>query len=191
LEAAVAIRSRDEIADAICRLTDAQWARLRLVSRKYAWRNPFDADDLLQESFQRALAGSRQCPGDVDVVKFLCDAMKSISHVESEKPENRAKNLPLIGPGPKADGAIDLEDQNAVNVEKTLIGLEQNEEIRQAASALFPEDQEARDLIDAIAAGFEGEELRELTNLDEKTYASKRRLIRRTIDKHYPKGWKL
>jgi hypothetical protein len=39
--------------------------------------------------------------------------------------------------------------------------------------------------------GYEGEELRALTDLDEISFASKRKLIRRRIDKHYPKGWKL
>jgi RNA polymerase sigma-70 factor (ECF subfamily) len=56
---------------------------------------------------------------------------------------------------------------------------------------LFPDDQQARDLLDGIMEGYEGEELRALTDLDEISFASKRRLIRRRIDKHYPKGWKL
>ena len=36
--------------------------------------------------------------------------------------------------------------------------------------------------------GIEGEELRELTDLDKTAYQSKRRLIRRRIDKKFPKG---
>jgi hypothetical protein len=55
---------------------------------------------------------------------------------------------------------------------------------------LFPHDPQARDLVDGILAGYEGEELRALTDLDLKGYASKRRFMRRTIDKHYPKGRK-
>jgi RNA polymerase sigma-70 factor (ECF subfamily) len=38
--------------------------------------------------------------------------------------------------------------------------------------------------------GIEGEELRELTELDMTGYATKRRLIRRRIDKAFPQGWK-
>ena len=34
------------------------------------------------------------------------------------------------------------------------------------------------------------EEMRELTGLDKTGYDSKRKLIRRRIDKQYPEGWK-
>ena len=56
--------------------------------------------------------------------------------------------------------------------------------------ALFNEDLQARDLVEGMMEDFTAEELRKLTELDETAYASKRRLIRRTIDKHYPEGWK-
>jgi hypothetical protein len=46
-----AVRTPDEIADAIRTLTHAQSARLRLVAEKYAWRCQFGPDDLLQEAF--------------------------------------------------------------------------------------------------------------------------------------------
>jgi RNA polymerase sigma-70 factor (ECF subfamily) len=56
--------------------------------------------------------------------------------------------------------------------------------------ALFKDDPVARDLLEGIMEDFDADELRELTGLDKTAYASKRRLIRRTIDKHYPGGWK-
>lgn len=56
--------------------------------------------------------------------------------------------------------------------------------------ALFDDDSQALDLVEGIMEGFGADELRELTGLDGTAYASKRRLIRRTIDKHYPAGWK-
>ena len=67
---------------------------------------------------------------------------------------------------------------------------ESDEAIRQALLGLFSNDRQARDLVDGILAGYEGEELRALTDLDQKGYASKRRFMRRTIDKHYPEGRK-
>jgi DNA-directed RNA polymerase specialized sigma24 family protein len=75
-----AVRSRDEIADAIRSFTPAQWARLRLVAKKYAWRCKLDPEDLLQEAFRRAWEerDGRKCPVHVDVVKFLAEAMRSI-----------------------------------------------------------------------------------------------------------------
>jgi len=38
--------------------------------------------------------------------------------------------------------------------------------------------------------GTDGEELRALVDLDRTAFASKRRLIRRRIDKAFPNGWK-
>lgn len=62
--------------------------------------------------------------------------------------------------------------------------------LRSAMLALFNDDSQARDLVEGIMEGFSADELRELTGLAGTAYASKRRLIRRTIDKRYPEGWK-
>ena len=47
-----------------------------------------------------------------------------------------------------------------------------------------------RDLLDGILEGYQGEELRMLTDLDETGFNTKRRLIRRTLNKIYPNGRK-
>ena len=60
---------------------------------------------------------------------------------------------------------------------------ENEEAVRQGILSLFAGDEKACDIADGIIAGFEGEELRELVGLDKTTYASKRRSMRRTINK--------
>ena len=107
MKADVSVRSREEVAAAICALTDAQKARLRKVAQSYAWLYPLGADDLLSEAIARAIAGSRQCPKDVDVVKFLADAMRSIADAESKKIENQIEVMPVVLPGSDVDGAVD------------------------------------------------------------------------------------
>jgi hypothetical protein len=77
-----------------------------------------------------------------------------------------------------------------LNAEEKLVAADSAEAFRQAMLGLFPNDPQARDLLDGIMEGYEGEELRALTNLDETGFASKRRLIRRRIDKNFPEGWK-
>ena len=77
-----------------------------------------------------------------------------------------------------------------MSAEQSLIADEDAEAFRQAMLGLFPDDQQARDMLDGIMEEYDGEELRALTDLDEISFASKRRLIRRRIDKHYPEGWK-
>ena len=70
----------DEIAAAILEFSDADWNRLHKVAAAYARGRPIEANDLLQETFRRALDGSRNCPADVDAVKFLAEAMRSVAH---------------------------------------------------------------------------------------------------------------
>jgi DNA-directed RNA polymerase specialized sigma24 family protein len=189
LKVEVPVRSCDEIAAAIRTLTNAQWIRLRKASIYFAWVYDLNAEDLLQEAFCRALAGGRQCPINVDVVKFLVEAMRSIANGEAEKVENQVDFVPVLQPGAPVDGAVDPEDSRA-DPEDDVIAADTTKALRQAMLGLFPNDQQARDLVDGILLGYEGEELRALTDLDSKAYASKRRFMRRTIDKNYPDGRK-
>jgi mannonate dehydratase len=61
--------------------------------------------------------------------------------------------------------------------------------IKQAVLGLFEDDLAAQTIVEGDMDGIEGEELRDLTGLDAKAFASKRRLVRRRIDRTYPKGW--
>jgi DNA-directed RNA polymerase specialized sigma24 family protein len=154
LKADVSVRSRDEIEAAIRALTDAQWIRLRKASAYFAWIHHLSADDLLQEAFCRALSGGRQCPIDVDVVRFLTQAMRSIANGEAEKVENQFEVVSVLQPGVPVDSAVDLEDSR-IDSEQDMISAESAEEIRKSLLDLFPHDQQARDLVDGILAGYE------------------------------------
>ena len=55
--------------------------------------------------------------------------------------------------------------------------------------SLFEDDEIAQVILEGMMEGIEGEELRKLTELDKTAYQSKRRLIRRRIEKRFPKGW--
>jgi DNA-directed RNA polymerase specialized sigma24 family protein len=185
LKADVSVRSCDEIAAAICAFTDAQRIRLRKVAEKYAWLYPPGADDLLSEVIARALAGTRQCPTDVDLVKFLAEAMRSIAYDEAQKIENQVETVPVLQPGDDVMHAVDPMD-SGMNAEEMMIGAGLREELL----GLFSGDPQARDLLDGIMEGYEGQELRALTDLDQTAFASKRRFIRRTLDRKYSNGRK-
>ena len=170
--------SQQEIAQAINALSDAGWVRLKKVARRYA-RPSISAEDLLQEAFARALAGDRTCPVDVDVVRFLAEAMRSIADGEQEK--LRAKLVALDG------AALPTSE----HMETEIASAEQCEVILEQALSLFEDDPIAQEILEGDTAGFTVEELRELTGLDQTAHNSKRRLIRRRIDKRFPEGWKL
>ena len=55
--------------------------------------------------------------------------------------------------------------------------------------SLFEDDEIAQVILEGMMEGIEGEELQELTDLDNTAYQSKRRLIRRRINRKYPEGW--
>lgn len=185
---AAATRSRDEIASAIRTLTAADWARLKMVAQKYAAGRPIEPDDLLQEAMARAI-DSRACPAHVDVVKFLAEAMRSIAHGEGEKAEHKLVLVTVPRTGDYPPEALAAPDP-APDAEDSIISEENAAGIRKALLALFDDDPQARDIVEGTMEDMTAEELRELTGLSQTAYDSKRRLIRRRIDKDYPQGWK-
>lgn len=179
------VHSRDEIAEAIRALTPAQWARLHKAAHYFGWAYNCNPDDLLQEAFCRLLGGSRSWPNDIDLVRTLVQAIRSIANGESERLENQVEIVPVAAPGAKIATAIDVSNNKETQEEEMMMA-EQEEALRLAAKGLFPQDTVAQDLIDGILSGYEGQELRELTDLTETGYASKRRLVRRTINTLIP-----
>jgi hypothetical protein len=60
----------------------------------------------------------------------------------------------------------------------------------QAIRDLFADNPAALRMLEGMLDGMEGEALRSLTDLSETEFASKRRLIRRRIDKAFPRDHK-
>jgi DNA-directed RNA polymerase specialized sigma24 family protein len=179
-----AFRSRDEIATAIRSFTPADLARLKMVARKYAFGRPIEPDDLLHEAYARAL-DSRMCPAHVSVVKFLAETMRSIAHGEAEKVENRATFVPIDG-----DEASAVPDPGD-DAEARLITTEWMErciKVHAEIVALFDDDPIAKLVLEGAMDELTAEEVRDLTGLDKTAYDSKRKLIRRRINKQYPEG---
>jgi RNA polymerase sigma-70 factor (ECF subfamily) len=187
---APAFRSRDEIATAIRSFTSADLARLRLVAKKYSAGRPIGPDDLLQEAYVRAL-DSRTCPAHVSVVKFLAEAMRSIAHGETEKVENKATHITISNTDGPEDEACSVRDE-ADDAEAKLIAAQRAEKCIAAHAeiiALFDDDQIAKLILEGVMEELTTEEMCDLTGLDKTAYDSKRRLIRRRVDKKYPEGW--
>jgi hypothetical protein len=70
--------SPEEFLAAYLAFTMADKVRLNLIARWWTKRTPFDWEDLLHEAFQRTLAGTRKCPRDVPILRFLSGVMRSI-----------------------------------------------------------------------------------------------------------------
>jgi DNA-directed RNA polymerase specialized sigma24 family protein len=185
-EPAVCHLSPAEISAAISELSETDNIRLRKVAHAYSRDRPIDAEDLLQDAFVCVLDCSRKCPRNV--VRFLAEAMRSIAcdalkaqvrrPVLCPVPESGEDELPFDPPDPKP------------NTEQELAAAEEARRIKRAILDLFSDDLEAQTIAEGTMDGMEGEELRSCTGLDEKAFASKRRLVRRRIEKAFPKGRK-
>ena len=182
-----------EIHRAIAALGQADWLRLHKVARALC-RNVcrsggFDADDLLQEAFQRALNGGRQCPRDVEVTRFLAGVMRSIAS-DWGKARRRRPEMRLDAPsGALLEVVVQVRD-GCLDAEELLASTEESAGVIERIKDLFADDPTALKIIDGMLEGRAGAELRSAAELSEKEFASKRRLIRRRIDKAFPKEWK-
>lgn len=179
--------SREEIEKAIRGLRPAGWVRLRKIAAIYGRTRRLDDEDLLQEAFARALDGSRKCPVNVDIVKFLAEVMRSLASdsakARARHPELRA--LPLAG----ETGLLFDPPDSRPNAEQELDGAQEIARVKAAVLELFDDDLVAQTVAEGMMEGMEGSELRATTDLSTTGFASKRRLIRRRIDTAYPDGW--
>jgi RNA polymerase sigma-70 factor (ECF subfamily) len=180
------IRSREDIEETICALPDSGWVRLRRIAAACCPGRPQDAEDLLQEAFARALVGSRKCPVDVDVVAFLAETMHGIASDAAKSrarhPERRA--IALVTEGGLA---VDPPDSR-LNAEQALESDGEVKRITQEVLACFEDDPVAQMMVEGVIEGMEGEELRSLVDLTLIAFASKRRLIRRRLERSFPDG---
>ena len=180
--------SQGEIEQAIRRFSTADWNRLAKVAQYLCRGRPLDPRDLLQEALTRALDGSRTCPANVQVIRFLAEAMRSIASDTAEairrQPEFQAVPLHADDGSP-----LDVPDREPT-AEERLIGLREAKRISTEVLELFGDDPIAEIMVVGIMEEMDGEELRALTELDKTAFASKRRLIRRRIGDAFPKGRK-
>jgi RNA polymerase sigma-70 factor (ECF subfamily) len=181
--------TRKEIHRAIAALPEADWLRLHKVARALCRNGGFDADDLLQEAFQRALNGGRQCPRDVEVTRFLAGVMRSIASDWGKARRRRPEMRLNARSGALLEVVVQVRD-GCLDAEELLASTEESAGVIERIKDLFADDPTALKIIDGMLEGRAGAELRSAAELSEKEFASKRRLIRRRIDKAFPKEWK-
>jgi DNA-directed RNA polymerase specialized sigma24 family protein len=181
----VTARTRSEVEAALSQFSLADSGRLRAVAKQYSFGRGMEWQDLLQEALCRSLA-SRNCPSGVDLVKFLCEAMRSIAHGEADKIRRRPVLVSVGTTNAKQEKVLNHPD-SALDPEEKLIHDQTFARLRRDVLAAFDDDVIARDLVDGMMEGFNAGELRELANLDPTTYESKRRFIRRRLEKRFPK----
>lgn len=178
--------SAAEIAEIFRALPDAAWLRLKKIAQIRSAAGALSADDLLQEALTRALEGSRKCPRNVGVFRFLDGVMQSISS-DDVKARMRRPEQTFSSMGDD-EAAFDAPD-GGPSAEQKIVDEQAVSAIKKAMIDLFADDPVAQTIVEGDMEDMKGEELRALTELDPKAFASKRRFIRRQIERAYPRGW--
>lgn len=183
------VLTREELEESIAAFSNADRLRLRSAAQLYAIY-PVEPDELVQEALCRALAGTRKCPRNVSVVRFVAEAIRSIAHDEFRKVENRRDEVSVDDETIENPDSITPQEPGPTAEERMILN-EQYQETENRLLELFEDDEEAQLIILGMLSGAEGVELKEATGLDQTGFNSKRRKVRRTMNKAIENGFTL
>jgi DNA-directed RNA polymerase specialized sigma24 family protein len=162
IEPCGATLSNQEIAAAIQALTDADKTAVVKIARFYSQRSQYAHEDLLQEAICRVLEGRRAWPRELSGRIFLGGVMRSIAW--EWKSELVDTELDASDDGAAERGA------NAWLDAKSIV-------------AQFNDDPPAQKIVVGMMEGLRGEELEQASGLTDTEYQSKRKKIRRRLEK--------
>lgn len=186
---AEAVLSVTEVINGVKHLSDADALRFEKGSQRLSYGGARPPGDLRNEAIRRAAAGTRKCPRDIPIVVFLYGVMRSIASADRKALDRSPKLAVVPREGSTARNLLEGKDPR-LSPEDRMIQEEEIAAIRKKVLDLFEDDVVAQTLVDGIMSEMEGSELRELVELNEGDFTTKRRLVRRRIDKAFPNGWK-
>ena len=152
----------DEITNVINTLRDGEKTAIAKIARLYARKTHYGHEDLLQEAYCRILDGRRGWLRGVPAVLFFRGVIRSIAWEWKMERTNEATDI-------GDEGALERGTLAKIDVMKIL--------------ALFDDDPVARKIVLGMMDGSRGEELQESSGLNPTEYESKRKKIRRRIEK--------
>lgn len=181
----------DQIEDAIESLTDADWARLRKMANANLWGTRLDdPEELVNETFERLISGSRTWNTGMPFVPWMRSAMKSVAdglrNLKAAKLEATATDL--------ADDCDPDATPEVFGSEKTtpldLILTKEARAIAESDLARIEAHFKGNQTVELILMGIEDslkpEEVREIGNLTLTQYETARKQLRRGLDRLFP-----
>ncbi len=182
----LSLKNIDEV---LASLSDADCLRLRNAARYLSGPTRYTPEELINQALHNALAGDRQYKPEVDLITFLFMTMRSL--VSSDcKSQSRHPNISLDAQTHDSSKTLLEKLQNPYPSPEDIVETEKKLSfIKQTILDLFDDNLVAQTVVEGIMEEMPPKEIQELTGLDPKGYASARRLIRRRIDKAFPKGW--
>lgn len=172
--------SRDPAAE-IAALSDADLLRLRAIARMRArGLTGLDALDLLNEAILRVLSGTRARPPHVPLVVLLATTMRSVAHDHWRRARREGGWLvpDALQAERQVDPSPDVDPERATAAAQALAEIDR----------LFAKDAAALQIVAGLAQGLDAVEIRRRFALDERTYDSARKRMRRALLRRDGKG---
>lgn len=170
----------DEVKSALDALTPADQTFLmrsaNLISKSNALTDP---KSLLQEACTRALTGQRKCRRNLQFVPFLYGAMRSIAD-STAKSAKRSMIDPLADLDEAEEEQLTADAEDLITPEREVAA----REALQRVDDLFKDDEEVRLLLEAMADGLKGQELRDALGWNETQHNTIRRRMLRKCELH-------
>lgn len=165
-------------------LTDTDWKRLRLIANDYAFKLSIgDSSDLLQEAITSYLSGQRKKPPELDLVRFLRGAMRSISD-NNRKSRSGEFHTSLI----KINDDAAIDDLGDIRQDD-----DDDEEAKQLSAErkcdrlyeFFKDDDEVLLILMGKQDGYKKLQIMEATGLSETDYQSAMKRLTRNLKKAF------
>jgi hypothetical protein len=164
--------SEAEIRSEISSLTAGERTKLIKTASYYAWKGRIsfeEPDELFHEAICRVLDRKREWPRDLEKLRLLAGVIKSIAG--DRKREQALKRT------------VPLDEEREVGDEGTEArGIRAKLDLKRIMS-LFDDDPIAQKMLMGMADGIRGEDLERASGLSPTEYESKRKKIRRRIEK--------
>ena len=167
--------SETEVRNEISLLTAGERTKLIKIARSYGRISFEEPDELVHEAICRILDGTRNWPRDLEKLRFLAGVIKSIAG-----DRKRALRQTVL---------LD-EEREAREARRGLMDYEGNEvrgilaklDVKRIMT-LFDDDPIAQKMLMGMTDGTRGEDLEQASGLSPTEYESKRKKIRRRIEK--------
>jgi transposase len=165
--------SEAEIRKEINSLTAGEQTKLLKIASYYAWKGRIsfeEPDELVQEAIYRVLSGIREWPRGLEKIRFLAGVIKSIAG-DRKRVLSRKVSIDDIKEQQVGDKGAE---------ERRIIA---KIDLQRIVTSHFEDDPIAGKILLAMAEGAKGEDLKQASGLSPTEYESKRKKIRRRIEK--------
>jgi DNA-directed RNA polymerase specialized sigma24 family protein len=171
--------SEAEIRCEISSLTAGGRTRLIRIANYYGRISFEEPDELVHEAICRVLEGKRAWPRDLEKLGFLAGVIKSIA---GDRRRAQERTIPLDEESEVREARRGLMDYEGTEARKIRAKLDEKR-IMMRIMTLFDDDPIAQQVVIGMVDGARGEELERASGLSPTEYESKRKKIRRRIEK--------